>query len=57
MPPFPLPKYCCAVANCGFAMVFAAPKVLDYGTWGKGYGSPKNGLSDANHLTIEGCQS
>ncbi len=24
--PFPLRKYCCELANCGFAAIFAAPK-------------------------------
>jgi hypothetical protein len=56
-PPFPLQKNCCAVANCGFPQYFPSQKSLDYGSWGNGYGSLKNGRSDANRLATEGCQS
>jgi hypothetical protein len=53
----------CALANYGFAAVFAAPRIA--GFWqqwrieaeGQPYGSSKNGRSKANRLAIAGCQS
>jgi hypothetical protein len=61
--PFPLRNHRCALANYGFATVFAAPKVAGLRqvprieAEGQSYGSPKNGQSEANHLAIAGCQS
>jgi hypothetical protein len=49
-PPLPWRKHCCALANCGFATVFAAPKLS--GLWHLGrsaaeaqsYAHPKMGV-------------
>jgi hypothetical protein len=63
MLPFPLQKHCRVLANCGFASVFATPKLAGLQHLGRiaakrqRYGSPKNGHSEANHLAIAGCQS
>jgi hypothetical protein len=60
-PPFLLRKNCCVQAYCCFATIFACLKLdglqhLCIAGEGQCYGSPKNGLSEANHLaTRSGC--
>jgi hypothetical protein len=52
----------CALANYGFAAVFAAPKLA--GLWqlarieaeGQRYGSQKNGSSKANRLALQAAK-
>jgi hypothetical protein len=51
------------LANCGFATVFAAPKLaglrhlMHIARKVQCYGSPKSGLSEANYLATVVCQS
>jgi hypothetical protein len=59
---FPQRKHRCALANYGFAAIFAAPKLAGLQQQGRSaaerqsYGSPKNGSSKANRLVMAGCQ-
>jgi hypothetical protein len=62
--PFPLQKNQGVLANCGFfAAVFTVPMLA--GLWhlgrisgeGQYYGSPINGLFEANYLATVSCQS
>jgi hypothetical protein len=58
-----LRKHCCALAKCGFAAVFAVPKLVGLlhlghiAAKGQRYSSHKNGGSEANRLAIVGYQS
>jgi hypothetical protein len=62
-PPFPLRKHHCALANCSFASLFAAPKLAGFrhlgciAAQGQRYCSPKNGHSEAYRLAGVGCQN
>jgi hypothetical protein len=60
---FPCKKNQGVLANCSFAAVFTVPMLA--GLWhlgrisgeGQCYGSPINGLFEANYLATVGCQS